>query len=327
MGGLSGRPYYGGGMSDLLDYAGVQRLWSKIKSYVDGKADLASWHVLELADTYNTGGTDNIEAYLRNTLPLASMKYYGSDMIKLKPLDVQVGAYTWATGSDPNTDEATADVSIVFPDGSMLSKQNVHFVRPNRVNGRVYAARPEGKAYVDTGLTMDYSYEFEVEGYVNAGNGQQAVLMGALSNNSHRTTLRVFGGSNKIQVCWPSMNEVTSSSAGIDFTSMFKYDIKPNLNTGRIDVGIHKESNGDYSTDFDLEVTGASDASILLFNETPDADYSRGILREAIIRDSNGNTLRQFQPWYLDGEIVMVDVANNNQVYRPAKGVLVEVTA
>ena len=72
--------------------------------------------------------------------------------------------------------------------------------------------------------------------------------------------------------------------------------------------------------------SGGGNAAIWLLNDAVNSTYGNGVLAEAEILDENGVTLRHFKPWRLNNEVVLVDVANGNQVYRPSAGALVEVT-
>ena len=188
-----------------------------------------------------------------------------------------------------------------------------------RPNGRVFACSLETtSAHIDTGLTMDYGYKFRAVG--RTPEGLASVLLGAYTSNSERTTLRMMGGGNAIQHMWPGNTQLAYADTGITPREIFEYV---------------QDKDGVTITQGELTHTatvagtqsGTGAAAIHLLQESNDTTRGNGILREAQIWDADGALLRDFHPWYLNGEVVMLDEANDNQIYRPSAGGLVEVTA
>ena len=307
-----------------LDKAGLQRLWAAIQAR--GGASMASWHELMLADSYDTGasawGEDpDLGAWLTSALGLASGEIYS--VARPKGLVVTVGEHTWTTPDADHTRTTTADVTVTFPDGSSLTKAGVTFSNYTRPNARAAAAclagTPSGDVRsnmgIDTGLTLDYGYEFRVTGYTPGT--YSSALLGALVNTSTRTTFRLLGGSNYAQHMWPSNKELRGT--GINFRAMCSYvQNKDGATITQGETVYEYPSAGTQS--------GTNDAKIILFNETlGEGQNYNGVLVEAEIRDGAGNVLRHFEPWWIDGELVIIDTANSNQIYRPVSGGLAEV--
>lgn len=213
------------------------------------------------------------------------------------------GSYQWSELQPDDHYYAEVPVRILFPDDSELTK-TVLFIRSESIGVKLSSQ----SNYIDTGLTLDYSYEFEARGY--ALNGQ-AVLVDAFANTSNRTTLRILGTSNKIQFMWPANNEYTYSDTGIDFTKPFTYIQKYNSLTLTQDATTYTANIGNSKS------SGTGSGPIRILNSAA-GGFGYGVLYYAIIRDSNGNVLRHFKPQYIENnELVLVDIANDNTVYRP----------
>lgn len=299
----------------FLDYSGVQRLWAAMK---DHTAEAAKYQP-NVAREYDMGAQTDIAAYVAGWSKAAPV--YGG-IATTKPAIVTVSDYAWTGPTADYRQTATADVIVTFPDGSSLTARGVRFISDYSAPGRVYAARlADGAGPIDTGLTMDYSYTFAAAGCVP--EGLTGVLLGAYTSNSERTTLRILGGSNKVQAMWPGVYEIQSTglNTGLNVREMFSY----RLGGGSVEVTQPERFSGEHN-DSNWQTIGAGSEKIYLFNESESGTFRNGILREARIYDKDGNVLRFFQPVMLDGgEIVIVDVANNYQVYRPTVGTLEEV--
>lgn len=120
---------------------------------------------------------------------------------------------------------------------------------------------------------------------------------------------------------WPNNNEYTSSGTRIDFTKPFTYIQK--YNSLRLTQG----QTTDLETIINSKSSGTGSVKILLLNSTSNSySYGNGVLYYAIIRDGEGNVLRHFKPHYTENnELVLVDTANDNTVYRPSSGELLPV--
>lgn len=298
----------------FLDYSGVQRLWAAMK---DHTAEAAKYQP-NVAREYDMGAQTDIAAYVAGWSKAALV--YGG-IATTKPAIVTVSDYAWTGPTADYRQTATADVIVTFPDGSSLTARGVRFISDYSAPGRVYAARlADGAGPIDTGLTMDYSYRFTVSGYAPEGNA--CVLVGAYASNEERTTLRILGGANKIQAMWPANREHYGSSLGddLDFRTTFYY----RQDGGEIYMRQGQLDAGEYHSGWQTSGTGA--AKIYLFDESEAGTFRHGILHEARIYDGAGNILRYFQPAKQNNEIVIVDIANGNQVYRPTVGTLEEVT-
>lgn len=188
-----------------------------------------------------------------------------------------------------------------------------------RQNGQVFACELETKsAYIDTGLTQDYSYKFRAVG--RTPEGLASVLLGAYTANDDRTTMRLMGGGNSFQHMWPGLTQITFDNTGLTPREIFEY-------TQDKDGVIITQNGQTHTATVAGTQSGVGAAAIHLLQESGGTSRGNGILREAQIWDANGTLLRDFRPWYLDGEIVIVDVANGNQIYRPSSGGLLEVEA
>lgn len=275
---------------------------------------LASWHELALADEYDTGespeGTEpDLTAFMAATL--TAPLWYGADWLRPKAPVITVGPHTW---SGDRLRRTTAEVTVTFADGSTLTR-TAAFVNHINSDGPLFAVRLEdATAHVDTGLTMNFGYTFRARGRTPIG--RQAALVSAYTSTSARTTLRLLGGGNYFQHQWPNNREVRDS--GIDARAMLSY--VQNRNGVTLTQG---ETVYEYS--WAGTQSGTGDAAIRLLNDASNNTYGNGVLAEAEILDENGVTLRHFKPWMLNEEVVLVDVANGNQVYRPSAGALVEV--
>lgn len=266
---------------------------------------------VKFSQSYDTGGFDDIQLFLEETLALDTYLSI-TEFLKIKTLSVSVGDYQWSepTGGIVSTN---ADVTITFPDGSSVT-ENVNFFRYAQQSVPVCLSEP--MAFVDTGLTFDYSYEFE--GKCSLQQGKQGVLIDSYLSNSERTSLRMLSGSQKFQAMWPNNKELTNT--GIDFSTPFTFIIKSSsvtIRQGAIDY--HQELTGTHA--------GKLSQNIILLNSAANSySFSGAIMHYAIIRDSEGNVLRHFIPSYVNNELVIIDIANDNTIYRPSLGVLIDMS-
>ena len=305
-----------------LDKAGVQRLWQAVTTRIDaspsGGGAMASWFDLNnVADSYDCGGEADIAAFLNATLNTA-VRQQMYHLATLKPLTVTVGAYEWSDRDASYTRRAAADVHINFPDGSRLTAPGVTFTRAD-YSGLLLVRLGTPTSCIDTGLTQDYSYEFRVQGCVPSSN--QGVLVGAFTSTTDRTELRLLGSSNKAQHMWYANNVIDSAVSKINYRNLFFY-------TQNGDGITFAQGATTYNQTYaNTQKSGAGAAKICLLNNSDGGNYGYGHLASAEIRDGAGTVLRHFEPRYVEGELVMVDTANGNQIYRPNTGGLVEATA
>lgn len=294
---------------------------------------MASWYTLaNLRDEYVVNNVD-FDVFLANLGRPAT--YSGWGIVQNVPLQVTAEDSTWYGPDADGYGYTTTNVIVTFPDGSSLVKENVTFKKNFEVEDRVYAVRlGEGATFVDTGLTLNFAYRFDVKGYIE--EGIQGSLMGAYTSNSVRTTIRVLGGSNKAQLCWPNIVEVPAANMPCDGDSTFSYrrmcrivvsgraigyNYKWHI-TGTGDVGQECSGSG---ANANWQATGTDSAKIYLLNEQANSSYRNAILREARIYDENDVLIRMFQGAKRNGEVVIVD-AISGDIYRPDAGTLVEVT-
>lgn len=306
----------------VLDLAGAQRLWNAMTARMDAAAapagSMASWHTLDgIADSYDMGGESDIAAWLAANLNLSANGRLWAVAAPRSPA-LEVGPYTWQGPTADIRMVTSADVTLRFPDGSSLSK-SVAFTSDYNLPGRVYAAQLENAtAVIDTGLTMDYGCRYVFTGH--ASSASPAVIVGAFSSTAERATLRILGNSNKAQSMWPGNIETTSTASGINFREMFTADIDASRT-------VFTQGATTYTRSYSGTASGTGTAPIYLLNETPGGGYGYGTLREARIYAADGTLLRCFQAANVEGEIVLMDLAHDNQIYRPSAGGLVEVTA
>lgn len=193
----------------------------------------------------------------------------------------------------------------------------------NSTERRLYAAKTAGVdnndksstgAIIDTGLTMNYDYTFIATGYV--AEGVQNVFVGAFQDISTRTTNRFLGGSKQVQSMWPTNKNfnAVNDNTGIDITQLFTYTA---TNKGMVLT----QGNVTYEFPYETDGEGVANIPIYLFDEATTLKYNNAAIHEAIIKDGEGTILRHFQPWMIDNEVVMVDIAHDNQVYRPMNGI------
>ncbi len=278
--------------------------WRDASGGGSATSSMANLFELNLPDSINVKNIVDVQQYLNDNFSLPQVNLY--QYASLKPLRFVCGEYQWGELQADGYCYAEVPVRVLFPDNSELAKTIV-FGRAEAVLG-VKLSSTAG--YIDTGLSLDYSYEFEAQGYALSG---QAVFVDAFANTSIRTTLRILGTSNKIQFMWPSNNEYTFSETRIKVTEPFTYIQKSNslILTQGLTTYTANISNSTPS--------GTNYAKILLLNSAANTfGFGNGVLYYAIIRDSNGNELRHFKPQYIENnELVLVDVANDNTVYRP----------
>lgn len=273
---------------------------------------IANLFELNLPDSIYINRAIDVQQYLNDNYssPLANLYQYAS----LKPLRFVCDEYHWGELQPDDHHYAEVTVHVLFPDNSELTK-TILFSRSDSIIGVRLSSTG---AYIDTGLTLDFSYEFEARGYVL---NSQAVLIDAFASTSARTALRILGSSNKVQFMWPNNNEYTYATTGIDFSRLFTYIQKYNSLTLTQDATTYTASISNSTA------SGTDSAKVLLLNSSANSfSYGNGVIYYAIIRDSNGNVLRHFKPQYTeDNELVLVDVAHDNTVYRPSWGELLPV--
>lgn len=295
---------------------------------------MASWFAPNFQNEYYLGDDTDIAAFASSNFGKPSSSLWNT--VRALPLDVTVGPYQWDGPNNDGRGQALVNVSLTFPDGSVLTKENVKFTNNYSVENRVYAVRlGEGATFVDTGLTLNFGYCFEATGYIE--EGIQGTLIGAYSSNSLRTTIRILGGANKAQLCWPNITELPAANIGCDGDPTFSYRRMCKIVVsgryargksynwfieGRGEVG---QYCGDVGTNANWQGSGTDSAKIYLLNEQPNNTYRNAILREAKIYDGSDILIRQFQGANINGEIVIVDAVTGN-IYRPDAGTLVEVT-
>ena len=244
---------------------------------------------------------------------------------------------------------ATVSPKITFKDGSTSNitinftkttkeKKESKYVYDRLMNGvKIQRTNPNVPAYVDTGLTKNGNYIFEVDGYTT--NKQVSVLIGSYDSNTDRTSARILGTSNKLQSMWSANNEITNAETGIDFNSPFSYQQKANH------IFIYQSGILDVDKTFTNQNTSqTTNTPIYLFNESTTGNYDHGVLIDAGIAEfvNSYNYIKFFVP-YKDtrtNEIVLIDTASykdseldNNlkigniseeNIYRPTNGILVE---
>lgn len=272
---------------------------------------MSDFYKLELEDKYGLEPGVNLDLFVEGLLKIKSLSL-GSGAVSLK-----VPTYTFEHTPFGEPDEhgdrhSIGTVTVLFDDGSKIEKSGIDFYYTSR--RRI----PDGlktseKSYIDTGLTMKGGYKFRATGRTQIG--VQSVLVGSYETNQLRTTTRFLGGSQKMQAMWPSNVEITKDISGVDYTELFTYTISSkNIQIQQGDISYNRSLSGnEFQT---------STAPILLFNETQGGEYYNGVISEVEIFDEEDNLLRHFQSWVWDGEYVIVDIANNNTIYRPAQGEL-----
>lgn len=276
---------------------------------------MASWHTFDtIGDVYDVGRNYDIKTYITNIA-----NNYGSSgiwgLVKPKPLEISVSDYEW---EGPNTDArntAIATVKVSFPDGSSLVKEGVTFISEYDAPNRVYAAKLSTDGVpIDTGLKMNSEYRFEATGCTQ--NGNQSVLVGAIVDTNNRTTLRILGGSAKLQGMWPSNSEYLASTGPFNFREMFSYSIDKS--------GMQIKQGDIFDGQGFTERAISGDANIYLFGESTDRSYRHGIIREVRIYDGD-NLLKCYQAVKHGSDIIMKNVIGTD-ILIPSTGYLEEVT-
>lgn len=264
----------------------------------------------------------------------------GSSAIHWKSPAVEVGSITWSDTIDQyNKELGTADVSVIFPDGSRIIR-TASFTR-QLPGGRIYAVawNSNDKGYIDTGLTQNYGYTFKGRGRTIQGSA--GAILGSYTSNSDRTTVRFLGGGNNTQHMWATNNQIGTATSGVDVNQEFEF-------TARTNYLKLIQGSTEYETTFTNDTTsGTGAAKIYFMNEQTTGNYANIIACEGQIIDVDGVTvLRHFIPYHLaDDEIVILDVAGLSEtdindiivngdssafasrIYRPEAGTLVEVDA
>lgn len=295
-------------MPNQIDYVGKQTLTrydKNIKEYIysllgtgNGMAGLFD---IAMPDTYDIQPGADTQQVIADALNLDSFQTtIGSSGISWKRPTIIVPTIQWSDTVDENYNlSANVEVAVLFSDNSAV-KKTVTFRKPGP--GKLVAIMTTDGAYVDTGLTMDYSYRFKAKGHTQGGT--LSVLIGAYSSNATRTTLRMLGGSQKFQSMWPNNRELTGATAGMNLSKVLEYD----QNGSRLIVS---QDGRDYTFTYTNNTSGTADIPILLMSEeTNSTTYNNGVLYYAEIYDGNDVLLRQFMPFKLsNGDIVVVDVA------------------
>ena len=130
---------------------------------------------------------------------------------------------------------------------------------------------------IDTGLTMNGNLRFEVKGCTTLGS--QAILIGAYLSSTARTSLKILGGSKKIQSQWAGNQEITQvDTYGLDLFTPFEYVQDKNTTTITQGNTVLSCVNSGYSgTD--------ANVAVYLFNQTKSDAMNNGILCYAIAYD------------------------------------------
>lgn len=267
---------------------------------------------INFENDYDTGRYTDIQEFLNDTLPLEPI-LDEAGFISLKPLTVTVGDYQWSEPDEFGYARAAAGVTITYPDGSTVT-QTLNFYR--LAEGKLPVKLSNVSSYINTGLNMDYSYQFEGECYVSPNT--QGVLIDSFVETGARTSLRMLGSSRKFQHMWPSNKEFTNT--GIDFNKPFNFIV----NAENLEI---RQGNVVFTT----TITGSRTSGtvmnpVILMNSAVDYTFGNTILLNAKIKDSNGNVLRNFVAEYVNNELVLVDKANNDTIYRPVNGTLVDMS-
>lgn len=271
---------------------------------------LSSAYRLNLPDTINIRADEDISEYLNNLLCLSNF-YQGNEYIHIPAPVLSINPFEYGDMNDYGEQTAHITVSLAFADNSVLSK-NITVIKSSNYFVEQGLCLSDKTSYIDTGLTLDNSYRFEVTGYSITG---ASVLLGAFESNTNRTTLRILVNSNKIQSMWSGNVEILHTVSGIQTTEPFYYrqdKRQVTLRQGAIE----------YTTDNTNTASVNSAIPLCLLNEKDGSTYGNGALSEAKIFDANDNLLRHFQAWCYRGEYVFLDIANNNQIYRPQSGEL-----
>lgn len=288
-----------------------------VKAYCGGgggggsSLKMSDFYKLVLEDTYALEPGVDIDSFVDGLLKINSLAL-GSGAVTLKAPTYTFEHTPFGDPDEHGDRHATGTVTVLFEDGSKLEKSNIDFSYTGRrriPNGLMLST----KSFVDTGIRMNGAYTFRVTGRTQPGF--QAVLVGAYGSNQVRTTARILAVSQKLQAMWPGNVEITQGVSGIDYTQMFTYTI---------DYSHIEMRQGDvvYSRPISGDNTLSSGLPILMFNESEGGDFYHGVVSEVEIFDESGTLLKHFQSWIWDGEYVMVDIANNNTIYRPAQGEL-----
>lgn len=313
-----------------------QWVMQKIRDNSGNSTAFASMFELGLSDTYHIENDSDAANTISNALNLNGFNVaIGTSGIKWKKPTVVIPDITWSDSVDDNYDyTALCNVKVQFGDAGTVSK-TVTFKKPGR--GKIYAVKPMDGACIDTGIAADYSMRFHAKGHTQQGN--QSAMASAFVDTSNRMTMRILGGSNKVQSMIPNNKEITAATAGMDFNKMFEYTQGLNY--------LSLIQNGKTYTPSITGHTGSGNVgtTIKLLNETNGGAYGSCVMCFCEILDSGDNVLGYFAPYKLDnGEIVMVntygitaqqilDIVENvsgaemaSRIFRPSVGYLMEVT-
>ena len=312
----------------------------KMKSYINSlpwgpsNNGMAGLFDIALPDEYDIQADTDAAQAIYDGLNLDGFPInIGTSGISWKKPTVVIPDINWSSTVDDNYNlTANVNIGVAFADGSAAQK-TVLLRKPGP--GKLIAVRTEDGAYIDTGLTLNYGYSFKAKGYTQGGN--VSVLMGAYSTNSLRTTLRILGGSQKYQSMWPANRELTGATAAMNLSKPFEYD----QNGSRLIV---MQDGKTYTFTYSNTTSGTANVPILLMTEAAGSTtYNNGVLYSAEIYDENDVLIRQFMPFKLsNNDIVMVDIRGltaqhifdivqngtsaeyGDRVYYPSTGTLLE---
>lgn len=184
----------------------------------------------------------------------------------------------------------------------------------------IYGVTSDGSAYVDTGLTLNYGYRFEVSCQANpevtSGDG---VTIGAFTSTTERTTTKLGMRSNRLMAFWPANSgDITNDVTGIDFKSPFTYVLSSS--------GI-RITQGDliFDKSWTTQSVGSSTTPILIFKDGSDAVTLPSSTFIFSVKIFDGETLlRHFTPVIADGTVCLKENVHN-MYYFPKEGSLYEV--
>lgn len=356
----------------------VPKFDSRYQKKGEGGGGLAAWCEFNLPEApINIGNTRDAQGYMVNLLQIQPVQTYGnyqSPYVRQKYAVLSVPETEWITNDETGEQTMETQVIITYGDGSKLVAPMMFLSTMKLASnaGVLWAARMAGdftntttgsasKGYIDTGLPMNAKCTIEAEGYIPYGidgTSPMGVLVGAMYNNSARTVARFLTGSDKQQLCWASLKEMTKTTSGISCRKLFRYtqNYQEFVLTDVSNDASYTVTHTSWSNSF-----ASNGVNILLFDDqtsgassSPAKAYRNGVIRYAKIYDENNTLLRYLRPAALtSGEYVFIDLAgttleaatdeaineslNNgdfdaggtyeNKVYRPQQGgALVEVT-
>ena len=266
--------------------------------------------------------SDDIEDFILKQYKLSSDESFWG-IVRPMQLELEIGDYTWSEFDETGHKYAEAEVIVTFPDGSAISK-DVLFKRPNH---NMFVKPNSTEGYIYTGLTLDYSYEFEISCYLDIDplhTGDFYIIGSGGSSRLTSLSVHVYSSYDEFLCFWgpntyTRISLTNLSQNGIDITKQFRVVV--NCNTLTFYQG---ETTFPISL-FASTSSGVESYPIVLFNWKLQSSPAvpRSYVEYIIIRDSNGNELRHFVPEIIDHEVVIVDTANNRNIYKPNKGELI----